>query len=266
MPNWVYDLPSLQLAGMMSGLSVGLMWFGIIFLKPFFRLLFRNQADANSVVGNTLSSYSVFYGLLLGLISVATYQNFSSLSDNISRESSTVAVLYRDFSSYDAPMREALQDRMRAYVRATIDDDWPLQRKGVVPSAGSDKVTDLYEKLTSYEPTRVSQQILHGQTLREFGNFIEVRRIRLANITGGIPGALWYVVLMGAALNLLLFLMFDMRFLVHVLLGGIVAFFLGVVFFIIISLDTPFRGDVSVGPDPFEAVYDSLMKPAASGK
>lgn len=74
MPNWVYDLPSLQLAGLISGLSVGLMWLGVVFVKPFFRVLFRSQADANSVVGNTLSSYSVFYGLLLGLISVATYR------------------------------------------------------------------------------------------------------------------------------------------------------------------------------------------------
>jgi hypothetical protein len=136
MPNWVYDLPSLQLAGLMSGISVGIMWFGIIFIKPFFRLLFRNQTDINSVVGNTLSSYSVFYGLLLGLISVATYQNFSNLSDNISREASIVAVLYRDFSAYQSPTREELQDGMRSYLRTTIDKDWPEQMKGQVPIWG----------------------------------------------------------------------------------------------------------------------------------
>jgi hypothetical protein len=163
-------------------------------------------------------------------------------------------------------MREELQDRMRAYVRTTVDEDWPLQRQGITPFKGSDKVTDVYEKLTSYEPQQVGQQILHGQTLREFGSFIEVRRTRLANITGGIPGALWYVVLMGGAINILLFWMFDMRFLVHILLGGIVAFFLGVVIFIIVSLDTPFRGEVSVGPEPLQAVYDSMMQPAAGAK
>jgi len=260
MLNWIYDAPSLQLAGFMSGVSVLVMWFGIIFIKPFLRLLFRNQTDTNSVVGNTLSSYSVFYGLLLGLISVATYQNFSNLSDNISHEASIVAVLYRDFSAYEAPAREELQSSLKDYVRTTIDEDWPIQQKGSVPSGGSDKVTALFKKLTSYEPQRMSQQILHAQTLREFGSLIEVRRTRLANITGGIPGALWYVVLMGAAFNILLFWMFDMRFLVHMLLGGIVAFFLGVMIFIIVSLDSPFRGEVSVGPDPFTAIYDSMMK------
>ena len=31
--------------------------------------------------------------------------------------------------------------------------------------------------------------------------------------------------------------------------------------FLIAAMDNPFRGEVSVGPDPFESVYQSLMKP-----
>jgi hypothetical protein len=93
-----------------------------------------------------------------------------------------------------------------------------------------------------------------------------VRRTRLANIAGSIPGVLWYVVLMGAALNILLFWMFDMRFLVHMILGGIVAFFLGMMILIIVNHATPFRGDVTVGADPFAAVYDSMMRPQMGAK
>jgi hypothetical protein len=74
------------------------------------------------------------------------------------------------------------------------------------------------------------------------------------------------VVLMGGALNFLLFLLFDMRFMVHMLLGGIVAFFLGVMIFVIVAMDSPFRGEVSVGPDPLEALYDSMMKPKMGAK
>jgi len=33
------------------------------------------------------------------------------------------------------------------------------------------------------------------------------------------------------------------------------------VIFLIAAMDNPFRGDVSVGPDSFQLVYDSLMKP-----
>ena len=69
-----------------------------------------------------------------------------------------------------------------------------------------------------------------------------------------------------SVLNILIFWMFDMRFFVHIILGGIVAFFLGVMILIIVNLNSPFRGDVTVSADPFEAIYASLMKPTAGTK
>jgi hypothetical protein len=259
--SWAYEIPNWQVAAIFSGVSVAIMWSGILFVKPIIRLFFKRQNDINSVVGNSVSAFSVFYGLLLGLISVATYQTYSSLSDNVSKEASIIAALYRDFSAYDPPAREELQEAMRAYLRTTIDVDWPIQRRGVLPTQGSINVTMLFARLVQYEPPRLSQQMLHAEVLREFDNFVEARRTRLANITTGIPGVLWYVVLMGGALYILLFWMFDMRFLVHITLGGIIAFFLGVMIYIIVAMDVPYRGAVSVNPGPFEEVYASLMKP-----
>jgi hypothetical protein len=264
--GWAYEIPNWQVAVIFSSVSVALMWFGIIFIKPFLRLLFSRQEDINSVVGTSVSAFSVFYGLLLGLISVATFQTYSSLNDNVAREASIIAALYRDFSAYDAPMRGELQEAMRSYVRTTIDVDWLVQQRGIVPTDGSAKVTILFSKLANYEPSRLSQQLLHAETLREFSSFVEARRVRLANITAGIPGVLWYVVLMGGALNILLFWMFDMRFMLHITLGGIIAFFLGVMIYIIVALDVPYRGTVSVSASAFEEIHDLMMRPAATAK
>jgi hypothetical protein len=265
MINWLHDASILMQAVFLSGASVVLMWLGIIFIKPLLGLLLKHQADTNGVVGNSISAFSMFYGLLLGLISVAIYRNFSNLSGSITREASIVAALYRNFSAYDPPVREELQKALRAYVRTTIDEDWPTQMQVKVPTGGSDRVTLMYSKLTAYEPQRIGQQILHAEALRQFNTFVEVRRTRLANIVGSIPGVLWYVVLMGAALNIPLFWMFDLRFLVHMTLGGIVAFFLGVMILIIVNLERPFRGDVTVGAVPFAAVYDSMMRAPSDG-
>jgi hypothetical protein len=258
--NWAYEIPNWQVGAIFSGASVALMWAGIIFIKPFFRLFFSRQADLNSVVGNTVSAFSVFYGLLMGLISVGVYQTYSNLSDNVAKEASVVAALFRDFTEYDSPAREELQQALEAYVRTTINEDWPVQQRGLTPPAGSSKVGTLFAKLARYEPQRISQQLLHAEVLREFNSFVEVRRTRLANITTSLPSVLWYVVLMGGALNIVLFWMFDMRFIVHVVLGGLFAFFLGVMIFIIVALDMPFRGEISVSADPLQVVYDNLIK------
>jgi hypothetical protein len=42
--------------------------------------------------------------------------------------------------------------------------------------------------------------------------------------------------------------------------GGIAAFFLGVVIFLIIAMDRPMRGEMSVPPTAYQLVYDVLMK------
>ncbi len=105
-----------------------------------------------------------------------------------------------------------------------------------------------------------------GLTLpHEFNAFLEIRRERLANVTTGIPAVLWWVVGLGAALNIMLIWMFDMETHVHLILGGVLSLFLGIVIFLIAALDNPFRGEVSVGPDAFQLVYDNLMK-ADEGK
>jgi hypothetical protein len=46
---------------------------------------------------------------------------------------------------------------------------------------------------------------------------------------------------------------------VHLLLGGAMSLFLGIVIFMIAALDNPFHGEVSVGPDPIQLVYETLM-------
>ena len=85
-------------------------------------------------------------------------------------------------------------------------------------------------------------------------------------MTTGIPAVLWWVVAIGAVLNIALLWLLDMEIHVHLILGGILSLFLGIVIFLIAAMDNPFRGQVSVGPDAFQLVYDTTMKPPPSPK
>ena len=71
---------------------------------------------------------------------------------------------------------------------------------------------------------------------------------------------MWYVVLIGAVLNIMLVWLFDIDFLSHLALGGVLAFFLGTVILLIASMDNPFRGEVSIQPEAFETLYWDRMR------
>jgi hypothetical protein len=113
----------------------------------------------------------------------------------------------------------------------------------------------------AFEPSKKGEEIVQAEALRQLNSLIELRRSRLANVTTGIPAVLWWVVAIGAAITILLLAMLDMEIHVHLILGSAVCLFLGLVIFLIAAMDHPFRGEVSVGPEPFEAIYDTLMKP-----
>ena len=74
-----------------------------------------------------------------------------------------------------------------------------------------------------------------------------------------IPDVLWYAVLVGAAINMLLFVMLRMPLLQQFLLGTISAFFLGVILFVIVALDDPLRGESGLDPEPLQLLWDRTM-------
>ena len=74
-----------------------------------------------------------------------------------------------------------------------------------------------------------------------------------------IPNVLWYAVLIGAAINLLLIALLRIRLLPHFVLGSITAFFLGVILFVIVTLDRPLRGEAGLPPEPLVLLWERFM-------
>lgn len=46
----------------------------------------------------------------------------------------------------------------------------------------------------------------------------------------------------------------------HLLVGGVLSFFLATMISLIALMDHPFRGEVGVSPEAFELIYNQLMK------
>ncbi len=257
---WIYDIPTVAAAGLLAALFVGVCWTGTILFRPIVRSLVHHQPGLNETVGDFLQYFGVIYGLLLGLLAVATYQNLSDVEKAVGSEASSLAALYRDVSVYPEPARTELKGLLRDYTRYVIDEAWPLQKKGLVPPGGVKKVAAVWERLASFEPDTKAQEALHETALHQFNVFFEHRRTRLYSVTSGIPAMLWYTVAVGALLNMILMWLFDLRLSLHLLLGGILSFFLATMISLIVLMDHPFLGEVSISPHAFELVYDQLMK------
>lgn len=258
---WIYNYPAARIGTLFAVVFVLLTWASILLFRRYFQTWFHTERRANDMVGFVFSSYSVLYGILLGLIAVAAYQNLDNMSGLVTSEASSLAAMYRDLHGYPEPIRGRLQAELRDYTRNEIERDWPELQRGLVPTEGSHRLEQFLDDLLAFSPTDGKEQVVHAEALRQVNTFMNLRRSRLNSITNGIPSVMWWVVGISAVIGMFLIAMLNMEIHVHLILGAAMAVFLGLVIFLIAEMDYPFRGQVSVAPDAFRSVYETLMLP-----
>jgi hypothetical protein len=112
-----------------------------------------------------------------------------------------------------------------------------------------------------FAPASPAQQLLHAETSRLLNEVLQLRRIRLQGVRAGLLPALWVVVLVGGFITVgLTYLVATDSFRLDVLLTSGYATMIGLMVFLILSLDHPFWGDVSIGPDAFVDVMDTMQR------
>ena len=252
---WLYDIPTHRLALAFVAVFVGFYWIGSILVRPLLRQFVKHTPGQNDIVGYVLSCFCVFYGLLLGLIAVTAYQNVESAEQNVTREAAALSALYEDVSRYSDPFGQNLRWLIRDYTRYVIKYAWPLQQQGIVPEEGTIRAEAFHDRLLDFQPGTPAQEILHAEALRQLNHFLECRRMRLYSVKSALPASMWYVMILGAIFNIMLCWMFNMKLISHIVLGGILAAYLGTMMYLIIDMNQPFRGDVSISAEPFEVLY-----------
>ena len=259
--NFLFSLPLGLLAVV---LTVSLMGFALVglwltrrWVLPPLRLGHEDAYYAAALVQSAM----LLYGLIAALTAVGVWQRYAEVSDIVSGEATAIASLWRDLGGYPPPIRDTSRSILRGYTRQVIDEAWPQQRRGQVPTGGMEWIDRLQEQIFAFEPATESQKILHAETLTAFNELVHKRRQRLDAVQGGLPTVLWWVLIPGAVGCIALCFFFHVenaRFQAILLVG--VAGFLAMVLFVIIALDHPAQGDGGITADSYRLVYDHQMR------
>jgi Protein of unknown function (DUF4239) len=258
--TWLNGLTAVELALVFCTFYIAITLLGIALIHPHMRRVVHGKGQVNDVVIFVAANFGLVYAVLLGLLIVATFQITKDLQDHISMEASSLSTIYRGAESYPEPLRSELRSQLRDYVHYVLEKDWPAHRNARVLVGGDHRLQAIRKTLFSYEQTAKPQEALHGEMLRYFNTMNVSREQRLGAVSSSIPDVLWYVVIIGSLVTIVFLWMIHMDLIQQVILGGTSAFFLGLTTFLIYAMDHPLQGGVGVGPEPFQAVYDSAMK------
>ena len=254
---WLYELPTLGLGVLVMGVFLACSLGGLWLTRPWAR---RHCSAYNDLANYYIAVVGLFYAVLAGLITVATWENYSEVDANVANEAVAVSKLYSDAEGYPPALRAVLRDTLRRYVHHVVEEEWPAQRRGIEPAAHGPLMTEAVRHMAAFEPATAGQQIVHAECLRQFNELLTYRRLRLQAVDSGLPGLMWLVMLMGAAITIgMTYFLWSDNLRIQSLLTAALALTLGLVVFLILSLDRPLWGSVSVDPGDFREVLTSVM-------
>jgi hypothetical protein len=253
---WLYWIPTWELAvvvfvsigaGSLLGLLISRRW------------VLRRPHKGNDLVFNFVASAGVVYALVLGLIAVATWEKFKAVEDEVNEEAFAVNNLYVDVGGLSDRTRDLIHQEIREYLHFVIEKEWPAQRRGSAIEGGDALARRLSADMVQAEATTDRQKIVQAQALVELNNFLARRRARRHAVDEALPGVLYFLVLAGAGVLIMMtYVLWTEEFVLQVLLTMALAAMISMVVFLIVAMDHPLWGEVSVSADAYKNVLEAI--------
>jgi hypothetical protein len=259
--NWIYNSPPWLSSG--AFVLAGIVASGLVLVALTRLVSHETRHLHNEFTLFTVTNIAVFYAVLLAFIAIAAWENLEKATDGVGREAVLAEALYLDAQGLeDKLIVSELRTELRHYVKTVMDREWPEQQAGHVSDAAAPDLRRIRMTLAAVKPQTSSDAIVMQEMLHGLNQLFDTYHSRLDAAGGHIPSSVWWVIGFLGILAVGFTAFLGMRnVVVHfVLLAGFTTTIV-IVVTLIVQLDYPFRGEISVSAEPFEHVLSELGPP-----
>lgn len=254
----LYNYPIWAVGGVIIALSVTLSWIGLYLFDGIVDVSIRRQH--NDVAGFIIAIIGVVYAVLLAFIAVAAWQSFDQANQVVQEEANLVGNLYRDSVDVPQPERNEIRQALKDYLDLVIGEEWPAQQAGRIDPQAWQPVAKLHDAIAAIDAKTLSQSVVEAEILKTLNALYSARRARLLAAQNGIPATIWWILMLGAIMTTSFSFFFGTpNMTMHYAMTGALAASMALVLVLIVALDWPFRGSVSVSAEAYEAVQASMI-------
>jgi hypothetical protein len=261
--NFLYTHPTWEVGLLVIGILTAL---ALVGLYIFHRLVDVNMRHKDTeTVGLTYAIVAVVYAVLIAFIVVDVFETFAKGDEIATGEANKLSNLMLDSAGLPPQTAVGVRADLDKYIDIVVKSEWPSQQAGKLNDAvfepGWTVLAHLTTQLAVFEPATMGQNVNKGEMLRAMNDLIKARRTRILAAGEHLPTVVWQILLLAGAVAVGYTYLFGARsFRIHMAITGLIAAMIALVFVLIIALDYPFRGEVSVGDDAFVSI-----KATASG-
>ncbi len=253
-------LPDWLLFILIVGGSVVLAVAGTIFVRQH-RKPPTDEAH-NEVAGFIFAAVSVLYAVVLAFMVFAVWEAYSNARQAASNEAAALIAVARDTSSLPEPARHQVHDLLREYDEIVTNEEWPAMGQDIPGYDGSPRATQVINEIWAIYQS-VPRSEVDSNTTIFLTNLSEQRAIRLQS-NESLSGAFGIVLVVGAVCTIafcLVLHMEDAR--LHAGMTVVLTALIASCLWLILEINQPFVGSVSVSPEAFEHalhVLDTLPR------
>jgi len=262
--SFIYNSPPWQSSSVF--VVVGIIASGLVLLVT--TLLIREETRHlhNEFTLFTVTNIAVFYAVLLAFIAIAAWENLEKAADTVETEAVLAESLYSDAEGLDDKGAvSTLQTELHDYMETVIDREWPDQQAGRASEAAERDLRKIRTTLAKLKPQTSGDAIVMQEMLKGLNELFHAYHQRQEAAAGHIPSSVWWVIAFLGLLAVGFTAFLGMRNLwVHFLLLAGFTTTIVIVVTLIVQLDYPFRGYISVSDEPFGHALSRLSTPGAA--
>lgn len=223
--------------------------------------------ENNELVGFTYAVFGLIYGVVLAFTIVIAWQRFADAERIVMQEAAMLSELWRDARAFSPEISQGLQENLLAYTHSVVEDEWPRM---AAEGTGHPKTRALYEELWErtyrISPRTPNEEAYLSELLADLSELSLNRKLRVHHSRAEISPMLWMVLLVGAAPTIGYTLLFANRHdSVQAIVTSTVVLIVLLSLFVALSLQYPFTGDVSIGPQAFQEILRAFPLGAPAG-
>lgn len=215
------------------------------------------RMEHNDLAGFILAVIGVIYAVLLAFITIGVWERFEQATARSYEEAAAIVEVYRDAPTFTGG--RALRSALRDYVQHVVTDEWPKMQQGQESPAVDAKIERIDAMVRALPVTTREQQDVHDQMLVGMNAMLSERDARLSEDATGINGIMWMVLIVGALITIGFTSLFGFRRdIMQYVMIGLLSLLIGLVFYLVLALDYPYRGNIIVEPTAFRSALHTF--------
>ena len=259
MINFVLSLPSFLMISFAILAGAGFSITALYIIRK--KLHWESFKENHEVGGFLFNALGLIYAVLIAFVVYATWEDYNAAREFCDNEADVMQNLYLDTEGLPEEIQPVLRKKIIEYMKAVIDEDWPLLAKGEDNPHSRHMLIDIWKTYSSIDSLISSkEQIFFSESLDKLNSVTEYRRQRILSSQNHIPVIVWTVIIIGALTSIGFSLFFGTRsFVIQATMTSLFAMTNIVVILMILALDHPFVGDIKVSSDAYEQILKYLL-------